>query len=123
MEYKHNKELVPFAKALRKNMTKEEAHLWYDFLRTYPVKFQRQKIIKNYILDFYCSKATIAVELDGSQHFSEKGFQKDKIRTEFLETYKIKVIRISNLDIHNNFRGVCEHIDYIVQQSLRQSDD
>ena len=120
MEHKHNKKLVPIAKALRKNMTKEERKLWYDFLRTYPVKFLRQKPIGNYIADFYCAKANLVIELDGSQHYDENGIKKDRERTEFLNSYNITVIRFSNLDIHNNFIGVCEHIDNFVQQSLSQ---
>ncbi len=118
MDYKHNKKLVPFAKELRKNMTKEEKHLWYDFLRGYPIRFVRQKIVGNYILDFYCAKANIAIELDGSQHFDEEGQDKDKRRTAFLEQYGISVIRIPNNEISGNFDGVCEYIDFQVKQSL-----
>ena len=62
---KHNKALVQNAKALRKNMTKEEKHLWYDFLRTYPIRFLRQKILGKYIADFYCAEAKLVIELDG----------------------------------------------------------
>ncbi len=120
MEYKHNKNIVPIAKTLRKDMTKEERHLWYDFLRTYPVKFLRQKPIGNYIVDFYCAKANLVIELDGSHHYDTEGLKKDKIRTEFLKSYGINVQRITNLEIHRNFRGVCEYIDNLVQQSLRQ---
>jgi very-short-patch-repair endonuclease len=120
MEHKHNKKLVPIAKILRKNMTKEERHLWYDFLRTYPVKFLRQKPIGNYIVDFYCAKANLVIELDGSHHYDTEGLRKDKTRTEFLKSYGINVLRITNLEIHRNFRGVCEYIDNSVQQSLRQ---
>ena len=120
MEHKHNKKLVPTAKTLRKNMTKEERHLWYDFLRTYPVKFLRQKPIGNYIVDFYCAKANLVIELDGSQHYDTEGLRKDKTRTEFLKSYGINILRITNLEIHRNFIGVCEYIDNSVQQSLRQ---
>ena len=69
---KHNHDLVPFAKSLRNNMTKEERHLWYDFLRCYEFRFQRQKVLGKYIADFYCAKASIVVELDGSQHYDPK---------------------------------------------------
>ncbi|MBR2724572.1 MAG: endonuclease domain-containing protein [Ruminococcus sp.] len=120
MEHKHNKKMVPVAKILRKNMTKEERKLWYDFLRTYPVRFLRQKPIGNYIVDFYCAKANLVIELDGSQHYDKNGIKKDTERTEFLNSYNITVIRFSNSDIHHNFRGVCEHIDNFVQQSLSQ---
>ncbi len=120
MEGKHNKCLVPFAKELRKNMTKEERHLWYDFLRDYPIKFLRQKILGKYITDFYCAKAKLVIELDGSQDYEEKGLENDLKRTEFLKEYGIEVVRISNLDINRNFKGVCEYIDCLVKQSLSQ---
>ena len=84
MERKHNKNLTENARKLRKNMTKEERHLWYDFLKNYPVRFLRQKVIDTYIADFYCHRARLIIELDGSQHYSETGLLKDKIRTEFL---------------------------------------
>ena len=120
MDRKHNSEIVPFAKELRKNMTKEERHLWYDFLRNYPVKFTRQKVLGRYIADFYCAKANVVIELDGSQHYEDEGLVNDKKRTEYLEQYGIKVIRISNLDVLKNFEGVCMYIDNAVKQSLSQ---
>ncbi|MBO7310809.1 MAG: endonuclease domain-containing protein, partial [Clostridia bacterium] len=95
MQRKHNKSIVPTAKMLRKNMTKEEKHLWYDFLRTYPVRFLRQKVLGQYIVDFYCAKAKIVIELDGSGHYTEQGRMYDAERTSFLEGYGLKVIRIS----------------------------
>ncbi len=120
MDRKHNKNLVPFAKELRKNMTKEERHLWYDFLREYPIRFTRQKVLGKYIADFYCAKASLVVELDGSQHYEDIGLMSDEKRTAYLEGYGIKVIRISNLDILKNFEGVCVFIDNEVKQSLSQ---
>ena len=116
MNYKHNKELTPFAKNLRKNMTKEERHLWYDFLKSYPLRFLRQKIIDNYIVDFYCSSARLAVEIDGGQHFEQEGMLKDKIRTVNIENRDIAVIRIPNNEVNKNFTGVCEYIDMIVKE-------
>ncbi len=118
MDYKHNKEIVPLAKVLRKNMTKEEKHLWYDYLKDYHIGFIRQKVIGKYIVDFYCAKAKLVIELDGSQHYEDKTIEKDNLRTEFLEQYGLKVIRISNLDISKNFEGVCMFIDNVVKQSL-----
>ena len=100
MERKHNSKIVPFAKELRKNMTKEERHLWYDFLKTYPVRFLRQKVLGKYIADFYCAKANVVIELDGSQHYEDEGLVNDKKRTEYLEQYGIKVIRITS-DTYN----------------------
>ena len=118
MQYKHNKKLVSNAKQLRKEMTKEERHLWYDFLREYPVRFLRQKVIGNFIVDFYCAKAKLVVELDGSQHYEEENITKDNERTEFLEKYGLTIIRIPNNEVNNNFRGVCEYIDLLVRQNL-----
>ena len=120
MERKHNKDIVPTAKMLRKNMTKEEKHLWYDFLRTYPVRFSRQKVLGRYIADFYCAKAKLIIELDGSGHYTDEKRQYDEERTAFLEKYGFTVIRIPNTEIHENFRGVCEYIDYFVVQSFSQ---
>ena len=73
MQRKHNKDIVPTAKMLRKNMTKEEKHFWYDFLRTYPVRFSRQKVLGKYIADFYCAEAKLIIELDGSGHYTREG--------------------------------------------------
>ena len=118
MDRKHNNKIVPFAKELRKNMTKEERHLWYDFLRDYPVRFKRQKVLGKYIADFYCAKANIVVELDGSQHYEQEGLMDDEKRTEYLSQFGIKVVRISNLDVLKNFEGVCTFIDNEVKQSI-----
>ena len=101
-------------------MTKEERHLWYDFLRTYPIRFLRQKVIDNYIVDFYCNEVRLIIELDGSQHYEEKGLLKDRIRTEKIESRNLTVIRIPNNEVNKNFRGVCEYIDLFVKESLRQ---
>ena len=120
MQSKHNKQLVPFAKELRKNMTKEERHLWYDFLRSYPVRFSRQKVLGKYIADFYSAKAKLVIELDGSQHYEDIHTEKDSVRTAFLEAYGLTVIRIPNNEVTQNFLGVCEYIDYAVKQSLSQ---
>ena len=81
MQSKHNKQFVPFAKQLRKEMTKEERHLWYDFLRTHPVRFLRQKVLGEYIADFYSAEAKLVIELDGSQHYEDVNTEKDAERT------------------------------------------
>jgi len=120
MDRKHNVKIVPFAKELRKNMTKEERHLWYDFLRDYPVRFLRQKILGKYIVDFYCAKANLVVELDGSGHYSDEGLENDRKRTAYLTQYGLKIIRISNLDVLRDFESVCAHINNEVKQSLSQ---
>ena len=120
MQSKHNKQLVPFAKQLRKEMTKEERHLWYDFLRSYPVRFSRQKVLGKYIVDFYSAEAKIVIELDGSQHYEDQNIKQDAERTSFLERYGLTVIRIPNNEVNTNFRSVCEYIDAAVRQSLSQ---
>ena len=120
MQPKHNKKLVPLAKQLRKEMTKEERHLWYDFLRAYPVRFSRQKVLGKYIVDFYCAKAGLVIELDGSQHYENGNIQKDAERSVFLESYGLEIIRIPNNEVTQNFQGVCEYIDFAVKQSLSQ---
>ena len=121
MERKHNTDLTTNARTLRKNMTKEERHLWYDFLKRYPVRFLRQKVIDNYIVDFYCHRARLIIELDGSQHYEEKGLLEDKIRTERIEKRNLTVMRIPNNEVNRNFEGVCQYIDIAVKESLRQS--
>ena len=120
MEYKYNKNLNENAKFLRKNMTKEEKHLWYDFLRSYPLRFLRQKVLGRYIADFYCAEAKLIIELDGAQHFEKENRAYDEKRTEFLEQYGLKILRIPNGEINNNFTGICEYIDKEIKQSLSQ---
>ena len=119
MSLKYNHNNVPLAKALRKNATRQEKHLWYDFLSTYQIRFQRQKAIDNFIADFYCHSAKLVIELDGSQHYTPEGEAKDEFRTEILEGYNLRVIRFSNRQIDENFRGVCEYIDTVVKSSCR----
>lgn len=99
-------------------MTKEERHLWYDFLRDYPHRFLRQKVLGRYIVDFYCADAKLVVELDGSQHFEDENIAKDEERTKFLQQYGAHVLRIANCDVNRNFRGVCEYIDAAVKRRL-----
>ena len=106
------------ARRLRRNMTKEERHLWYDFLRNYPVRFLRQKVIDQYIVDFYCHEARLIVELDGSQHYNPEEMQYDQKRTEVLNQRGLEVIRIPNNEIFPNFRCVCEYIDVAVNNRL-----
>ncbi len=102
--------LTSNAKTLRKNMTKEERHLWYDFLKNLPITVNRQKVIGSYIVDFYCSKFKTIIELDGSQHYEDKGQQNDKLRDEYFKSLGIKVLRYSNYDVNKNFYGVCTNI-------------
>ena len=118
---KYNKSNIKIARVLRKNMTRHERMLWYMFLNRYPVKFQRQKPLGDYIADFYCAKAKLIIELDGSGHYMPHQMLKDRIRTEHLEQMDITVIRIDNRDIDKNFYNVCEYIDSFVKNSLPQS--
>ncbi len=114
---KHNPELTGNARQLRKNMTLEERILWYQYLRSYPVKFYRQRVLGHYIADFYCAKARLVVELDGSQHYEDAGLAHDKLRTERLEEFGLTVLRVPNNEVKRNLRGVCEAIDELVRQA------
>ena len=118
MNYRHNPQLTPMAKNLRKNMTKEERRLWYGFLREYPVRVLRQKVIGQYIVDFYCRKANLVIELDGSQHYDPEGQEKDRIRTQSIEKYGLVVLRIPNNEVNRNFEGVCQWIDMQIKARL-----
>jgi len=112
----YNSKLNPTACYLRKEMTPQEKHLWYDFLRNYPLKFYRQRVINNFIVDFYCSQAKLIIELDGSQHYTEQGFAHDKERTKILESLGLRVVRFSNTDVDKNFNGVCQMINESVKK-------
>ena len=111
-------ELILRARELRRSMTKEERRLWYGFLRSYPVRFMRQRPVDRYILDFYCAKAHLALELDGSQHYEERGEQYDAKRTKALNALGITILRIPNNEVTRNFAGVCEYVDHEVQLRL-----
>ncbi len=121
MAHKYNSDLIPRAKDLRKNMTKEERHLWYDFLRSYPLRFVRQKVLGKYIADFYCAQANLVIELDGSQHFESADRAYDLERTAYLNRMGIRVIRIPNNAVNQNFVGVCEYIDLAVHRAIKGS--
>ena len=110
MNNTHNPKLDANAKTLRKNMTKEERHLWYDFLKTLPIMVHRQKVIGNYIVDFYIASSKIVIELDGSQHYEDKGVENDANRDRFLGSLGIKVLRYSNLEVTQKFESVCQDI-------------
>ncbi len=110
MNNKKNHNLTEFSQDLRNNMTKEENHLWHDFLKKLPVTVNRQKVIGKYIVDFYCAEANIVIELDGSQHYNPEAKQKDRERDAYLESIGIKVLRYTNLDIKRRFRAVCDDI-------------
>lgn len=114
----YNPAMKDRARKLRKNMTPQERHLWYDFLRGYPVKFYRQRSIDNFIVDFYCSRAHLAIEVDGSQHYTAGGLEYDRQRSAILRQYGVKVVRFSNSDIDREFGTVCAFIDKIIREEL-----
>ena len=111
MVTKYNSDLIDNAQNLRQNPTKEERHLWYDYLKNLPQKFVRQKVLGRYIADFYCASEKLVIELDGSQHYEDEGIAKDERRTAYLEKFGIRVIRIPNNELKRNFDGVCAYID------------
>ena len=107
--------LLGYARALRKEMTRQERHLWYDFLRGHPWKFYKQRPIGVYIADFYCPASHLVVELDGGQHYEGCGMARDEARDRFLGERGLTVLRFSDLDIERNFSGVCTAIDTAVR--------
>ena len=111
-----NCKLKENARILRKQMTKEEAHLWYQFLCRYPLRFRRQYVIGNYIADFYCHQAKLVVELDGSQHCDPGNAEYDQNRTNYLQSQGLQVLRFSNLDVMRKFHSVCEVIDMAAKE-------
>ena len=115
---KKNNKLLNVARILRRNMTRQEKHLWYDFLRYYPIKIYKQRIIDNFIADFYCHKAKLVIEIDGSQHYTKQGELHDEARTEILERYGLYVLRFSNKDIDDKFEGVCYMIDKTIMERI-----
>ena len=110
-----NSNLTEYARNLRKNQTKEEALLWYNFLRGCQPRFYRQYVIGNYIVDFYCHKAKLVIELDGSGHYEPAEQAADKVRDAYLNSLGLTVLRIPNNAINQNFGGVCEHIHKLLQ--------
>ena len=110
----YNKKFVPIARMLRKNMTPEEKHLWYDFLKKLPLTVKRQHNIENYIVDFYIAEKKIVIEIDGIQHTSTQHKQEDERRDMNLSSWNITVLRYSNNDIRKNFDGVvCDILKYL----------
>ena len=107
------------AQELRKNMTLEERILWYHYLKTHPIQWNRQKVIGPYIVDFYCKRAKLIVELDGSQHYEQEAAAYDEKRTAYLESLGYFVLRFTNTDVKKNLSGVCEVIDRAVCRRLQ----
>ena len=118
MSLKYNGNNILLAKALRKDATPQENKLWYEFLSKYEVRFQRQKCIDNFIADFYCHKAKLVIEIDGSQHYTDKKLSYDGYRTEILEGYGLTILRFTNKQIDTKFEGVCSFINSVVNNLL-----
>lgn len=116
----YRKSNVPLAKKLRKDMTPWERKLWYLFLRGYSPRYQRQKPIGSYIVDFYCAAAALAIELDGGGHYTPQQAELDRARTAALEEMGVQVLRICNTDVDRDFSSVCEAIDRLTQSRLRR---
>ena len=114
-----NKSLKSLSAELRKNATPQENKLWYEFLRNYNYRFNRQRIIGNYIVDFYCDRAKLVIEIDGSQHYYTKNIDDDKERTAYLNSLGIEVIRFANNEINESFYEVCSVIDERINQRLK----
>ena len=112
--------LTSFAQKLRREATKEERRLWYEYLSQYPVRFRRQVVISRYIVDFYCSSAKLAIELDGGQHFEDLALIKDNERTEWLNKNGVLVLRFLNSDVKNDLSAVCAVIDNVVKERLKE---
>lgn len=110
--------LTALSQRLRREQTKEERKLWYEYLKTYPIRFHRQYVIENYIVDFYCHKAGLIIELDGGQHYDPIETERDTVRTKNLESRCLRVVRFSNAEVLQNFSGVCETIDRMVQSRM-----
>ena len=113
-----NQKLLRISQTLRKNMTKEERHLWYDFLKSYPIQFKRQYTVGCYVVDFYCYQARLVIELDGSQHYDPEAIAYDTKRTEYIQSQGLTVLRFTNRDIAEHFHSVCEVIDLSVKEKI-----
>ena len=115
---RNNHSLLELARILRRNMTRHEKRLWYEFLRHYPIKIYKQRTIDSYIVDFYCPKARLVIELDGSQHYTTDGKQYDSIRSQTIEDYGLRIIRFTNLQIDRHFDKVCYQIDQVIRNAI-----
>jgi very-short-patch-repair endonuclease len=114
----YRESLKEFARELRKNMTSQEKKLWYDFLRVNKIRFQRQKPILYYIVDFYAASIKLGIELDGGQHYTDGGMARDGVRTKSLASLGIQIIRFTNRDIDDNFNEVCLYIDKKIHEKI-----
>ncbi len=109
---RYNKNLKACSRSLRRNMTDAEKFLWEKIrgrqLKEY--RFYRQKTIGNYIVDFYCPRAKLVIELDGGQHYSPEGKEKDRERDGYMEDIGLRVLRFSDKEVFEDAKGVLEII-------------
>ena len=115
---KHPKSGTENARELRKNMTPQEVKLWYRYLKDYPIRILRQKVIGEYIVDFYCRQGNLAIEIDGNQHYAKDGLEYDKQRDCLIESYGIKTVRIKNKEIEEDFKNVCSKVDLEITKQI-----
>ena len=118
IQIKKNNKLLEQARELRRAMTPQERHLWYDYLQQYPVKIYKQRIIDNFIVDFYCHKARLIIEVDGAGHYTHEGRAYDLARTKALENYGLHVMRISDWEVEEQFGRVCQRIDNAIKMKI-----
>ena len=118
IQIKKNNKLLEQARELRRAMTPQERHLWYDYLQQYPVKIYKQRIIDNFIVDFYCHKARLIIEVDGAGHYTHEGRAYDLARTKALENYGLHVMRISDREVEEQFDRVCQIIDDAIKMRI-----
>ena len=111
---RYRRDLTLRSRSLRHDPTPAERKLWFEFLRDHPLKFTRQKPLGRYIADFYCSKARVAIEVDGDSHYTEAGERYDHSRTNSLERDGIRVLRFTNAEVMDSFEGVCRQIDAVL---------
>lgn len=116
MAVKKNNQMLPRARELRREMTPQERKLWYLFLRTYPAKIYKQRIIESFIVDFYCASAKLVIEVDGSQHYTESGIQYDQERSRVLARYGLQVLRFTNWEVDTQFSNVCDAIHHAIEK-------
>ena len=118
MPFSYDHRLIEYARQLRREATRQEKRLWYDFLSKYPVRFQRQKAIGTYIVDFYCHAVRLVIEIDGDQHGEPDAVSYDSQRTAFFEQQGLKVIRFTNQEVDTSLDAVCAQINRVVLDRL-----
>ena len=106
-----NESLKKYAVEMRKKQTDEEKKVWYQILKGRTPKFHRQRIIGNYIVDFYCPQLRLAIEIDGYQHFYEENIEYDNKRTEYIESQDIYILRFENTEVNKDIEYVRLIID------------